>query len=135
MVTGVTQRDWRDDRIDEREQQLKAALAPNMKLEQQLEVALERIAELEKRLRTSSNNSSKPPSSDSPKQQADRKKKAAAITKRSSGKRKPGGQPGHQKLSRQLVAAAEVDHHYDCIPESCEHPIACWVTRGWSSES
>ena len=120
MVAGVTQRDWRDERIDELEQLLKAALAQNARLEQQLKVALERIAELEERLGTSSRNSSKPPSSDSLKQQADRKKKAAAITKRSSKKRKPGGQPGHQKFSRQLVPAAEVDNHYDCIPESCE---------------
>jgi transposase len=120
MVACVTQRDWRDDRIDELEQQLKAALAQNATLAQQLKGALERIAELEEKLGTSSRNSSSPPSSDSLKQQADRKKKAAAITKRSSRKRKPGGQPGHQKFSRQLVPAAEVDHHHDCIPESCE---------------
>ena len=120
MVACVTQRDWRDDRIDELEQQLKAALAQNVTLAQQLKGALERIVELEEKLGKSSRNSSKPPSSDSLKQQAERKKKAAAITKRSSGKRKPGGQPGHQKFSRQLVPAAEVDHHYDCIPESCE---------------
>jgi Family of unknown function (DUF6444) len=107
MVRGVTQRDWRDDRIDELEQQLKAAL--------------ERIAELEERLGTSSRNSSKPPSSDSPKQQADRKKKAAAITKHFSKKRKPGGQPGHKGFSRALVPPAEVDRHHDCIPESCEN--------------
>jgi transposase len=121
MVQRVTQRDWRDDRIDELEQQLKAALAQNARLAQQLKGALERIAELEEKLGTSSRNSSKPPSSDSPKQQADRKKKAASITKRSSRNRKPGGQPGHQKFSRQLVPAAEVDHHHDCIPESCEN--------------
>lgn len=120
MVARVTQRDWRDDRIDELEQQLKAALAQNVTLAQQLKGALERIAELEERLGKSSRNSSKPPSSDSLKQQADRKKKAAAITKRSSKKRKPGGQPGHSRFSRQLVPAAEVDHHHDCIPESCE---------------
>ena len=82
MVQRVTQRDWRDDRIDE--------------LEKLLKVVLERIANLEERLGTSSQNSSTPPSSDSPKQPADRKNMAAAITKRSSKKRKPGGQPGHK---------------------------------------
>jgi transposase len=117
----VTQRDWRDDRIDELEQQLTAALAQNAKLEQQLKAALKRIADLEEKLGTSSRNSSKPPSSDSPKQQADRKKRAAAITKRSSKKRKPGGQPGHKGFSRELVPPAEVDRHHDCIPESCEN--------------
>ena len=120
MVGPVTQRDWRDDRIDELEQQLKAALAQNAKLERLLKDALERIAELEERLGTSSRNSSTPPSSDSLKQQAERKKKASTITRRSSGKRKPGGQPGHMKFSRQLVPAAEVDRHHDCIPERCE---------------
>jgi transposase len=110
MVGRVTQRDWRDDRIEELEQQLKAALA--------------RIAELEERLGTSSSNSSKPPSSDSPKQQADRKKRAAAITKRSSKKRKAGGQPGHKGFSRALVPPAEVDRHHDCIPTSCENCAA-----------
>lgn len=110
MVRCVTQRDWRDDRIDELEKQLKAALA--------------RIAELEERLGTSSRNSSKPPSSDSPKQQADRKKRAAGITKRSSKKRKPGGQPGHKGFSRELVPPAEVDRHHECIPESCANCAA-----------
>lgn len=59
MVRRVTPRDWRDDRIDELEQQLKAALAQNAKLEQQLKAALERTVDLEERLGTSSRNSSK----------------------------------------------------------------------------
>jgi len=120
MVGPVTQRDWRDDRIDELEKQLKDALAQNAKLERLLKAALERIAELEEKLGQSSRNSSRPPSSDSLKQQAERKKKAAAITKRSSSKRKPGAQPGHKMFSRQLVPMAEVSRHHDCIPESCE---------------
>jgi len=124
MVRRLTQRDWRDDRIDELEKQLKVALAQNEKLEQLLKAALGRIAILEERLGTSSRNSSKPPSSDSPKQQADRKKKAAAITKRSSKKRKPGGQPGHKGFSRALVPPEEVDRHHDCIPESCDNCAA-----------
>lgn len=106
MVGALAQRDWRDDRIEELERLLKAAL--------------ERIAQLEEQLGQSSRNSSRPPSSDSLKHQAERKKKAAAITKRSSAKRRPGGQPGHKKFSRQLVPAAEVDRHHDCIPERCE---------------
>lgn len=104
-------RDWRDDRIAELEQLLKAAL-------ERIAAQEARIAELEEKLRVSSRNSGKPPSSDSPGQQAERKKKAARITRPKKG-RKPGGQPGHQKFSRPLVPAGEVARHHDCVPEQC----------------
>jgi transposase len=111
-------RDWRDDRIAELEAQLAERDARIAKLEAQLTAALARITELEEKLRKSSRNSGKPPSSDTPAQAADRRKKAAAITK--PGGRKPGGQPGHEKFTRQLVPPERVTQHTDCIPERCE---------------
>jgi transposase len=117
----VTQ-DWRDRRIAELERQLAERDARIAKLEQQLAAALARIAELEEKLHKSSRNSSKPPSSDNPAQAAERRKKAAAITKPAG--RKPGGQPGHQKFSRLVVPAPEVDQHFDCVPDRCEHCAA-----------
>jgi transposase len=105
-------RDWRDDRIAEIEKE-------NAELRAQLAEALKRIAELEEKLGKSSRNSSKPPSSDTPAQVAERRKKAAAITNPGGG-RKPGGQPGHEKFSRQLVPPEQVNRHVDCIPEHCE---------------
>ena len=119
-------RDWRDERIAALEQQLRAALTANAQLKQQLGAALARIAELEEQLGKSSRNSGKPPSTDSPRQEAERKKAAErkqaakAITRPSKKRRKPGGQPGHAKLTRRLVPPAEVDRHHDCIPERCE---------------
>jgi transposase len=107
-------RDWRDERIAELEGQL-------AELRAQLAAALARITELEEKLRRSSRNSGKPPSSDTPAQvaeRAERRKKAAAITK--PGGRKPGGQPGHEKFTRQVVPPEQVAQHADCVPEHCE---------------
>jgi transposase len=65
-----------------------ALRAENLELKAQLQIALERIAELERRLNLNSSNSSKPPSSDGLKQ-----------TRRSSLRvngKPSGGQPGHK---------------------------------------
>ena len=59
------------------------------------------------------------PSSDTPAQVAERRKKAAAITNPGGGRR-PGGQPGHEKFTRQLVPPDRVNRHVDCIPDQCE---------------
>jgi transposase len=104
-------RDWRDERIAELER-------GNAELKAQLALALARITELEEKLRKSSRNSGKPPSSDTPAQTAERRKKAAAITK--PGGRKPGGQPGHEKFTRQVVPPEQVAQNTNCIPERCE---------------
>ncbi len=104
--------DGRDERIARLEQE-------NAELRAQLAAALKRIAELEEKLGKSSRNSSKPPSSDTPAQAAERRRKAAAIT-RPGGGRKPGGQPGHEKFTRQIVPPEQVNRHVDCIPEQCE---------------
>ncbi len=90
--------DPRDDLIAE----LRAALA----------AALAEIVALKEKLGKSSRNSSKPPSSDGP--AVPRRPKKAATG------RKPGGQPGHKRHTRELVAAEKVDHVVECVPSTCE---------------
>jgi transposase len=72
---------------------------------------LQRVAQLEARLKQTSRNSSKPPSSDPP--QA--KPRAA---KEPTG-RKSGGQPGHEGHGRKLKPESEVDQIIDVRPEHC----------------
>src|SRR5215813_6189619 len=72
---------------------------------------LQRVAQLEARLKQTSRNSSKPPSSDPP--QA--KPRAA---KEPTG-RKSGGQPGHEGHGRKLKPDSEVDQSIDVRPEHC----------------
>lgn len=83
-------------------------------LELEAEVArlLERIAELERRLGLNSRNSSKPPSSD-----------IAAPPKppREKSGRKRGGQPGHERRTRELLPPDRVDRIIDVIPPHCIH--------------
>jgi len=74
---------------------------------------LQRVAQLEVRLKQTSRNSSKPPSSDPP--QA--KPRAA---KEPTG-RKSGGQPGHEGHGRKLKLESEVDQIIDVRPEHCGH--------------
>lgn len=100
-------RDWRDELIDE----LRAVVA---RQQAEIEALQKRVAELEERLRTSSRNSSKPPSSDGP------SKPKRHGPKRKRGKRNPGGQPGHEKHSRELVPAEQVDKLTVVKPETCE---------------
>lgn len=70
------------------------------------------IAELERRLGKNSQNSSKPPSTDGP--------GAKPRTSKERGKRKPGGQPGHEGHSRQLVPAEQVTQTVAVKPDACE---------------
>lgn len=72
---------------------------------------LQRVAQLEARLKQTSRNSSQPPSSDPP--QA--KPRAA---KEPTG-RKSGGQPGHEGHGRKLKPESEVDQIIDVRPEHC----------------
>ena len=81
-------------------------------LEALLMAALARVAELEAKIRTNSGNSSKPPSSD-----LGRKRKPPMGP---SG-RKPGGQPGHEGLTRDQVPTEEVDATEDVDPSACEN--------------
>lgn len=69
------------------------------------------IAELKAKLGTNSGNSSKPPSSDEPGQRPDRG--------RTPSQRRRGGQPGHARSQRALVAPEDVDATFDVRPEHC----------------
>jgi len=64
-------------------------------------------------LRTNSRNSSKPPSSDPPEEKGNKNKKGK--------KRKPGGQPGHEAHTRELLPPEKVDDFVRCDPaQQCE---------------
>lgn len=87
----------------------------NAELERQLAHALDqiarltaRVAELEERLRLSSENSSKPPSSDPP--------WVEKQSKRKQGKRKRGGQKGHAGKAHSPLPPEQVDSFVDCPP-------------------
>ena len=84
-------------------------------VEAKLEAALERIEELEAKLKQSSSNSSKPPSSDP--WWKNRPKKP----RRQKGKRKQGGQKGHTGHRRVLLPPEQVRHIVDVHPENCQH--------------
>ncbi len=71
------------------------------------------VEELKRRLGMNSNNSSKPPSSDGPDTEARKRKRG--------GKRKPGGQPGHQGHHRELLPVEQVDKVTGVKPCACEH--------------
>jgi len=59
------------------------------------------VEELKRRLGVNSNNSSKPPSSDGP--------DAGPRKRKGGGKRKPGGQPGHEGYHRKLLPVEKVN--------------------------
>ena len=73
-----------------------------------------RIAQLER----NSTNSSKPPSSDNPQ---DKNPKPETESSDNKKKRKPGGQPGHKGISRQLMPVDQVDSLVHYYPEKCEN--------------
>lgn len=77
-------------------------------LEEQNRQLLQRVADLEARLRQNSQNSSKPPSSDPPALKR-------APPKPPSGK-SPGGQPGHERATRPLLEPTRV---ITCKPAAC----------------
>ena len=72
----------------------------------------EENANLKARTRKNSRNSSLPPSSDLP--------SAPKRVKKKRSKRKPGGQPGHEKKSRKLVPTEQVEKVVSFFPENCE---------------
>jgi len=105
------ERSFRDDRIEElealvREQQ--AIIEAQRKTILALE---ERVRELEARLARFSGNSSKPPSSDPP--------GAPPPSRPKRTGRRRGGQPGHDKHTRALVAPEQVNKTHTCKPTSC----------------
>lgn len=94
--TGV----GRDPRDVERIAELEALVAK----------LLARVADLEEKLSVSSRNSSKPPSSDPP--TVTREPKAPTG-------RKPGGQPGHKRHTREMFPPEKVRSVTECKPERC----------------
>jgi transposase len=122
---SVVARNWRDDRIDELERENAALRAELRELQASLATRQttitelkRRIEELEARLRgqeailaRNSGNSSCPPSSDPP------GAPPPALPKRTGRKR--GGQPGHEKHSRELVLPERVNRTIVVKPEVC----------------
>ena len=101
--TDVVARDWRDDRIAELE-------ALVTKLMAKVETLTARVADLEEKLAASSRNSSKPPSSDPP--------TVTREPKTPTG-RKPGGQPGHKRHTREMFPPDKVRSVTECKPQRC----------------
>ena len=92
-----------------KDDQIVALTAKVEELQQNLLIALAKIAELEQRLRKNSRNSDKPPSSDG-------LSKKPAIP-RKKGVRKPGGQTGHKGHTLELVAEPKhVEIHPVTVP-------------------
>lgn len=78
-----------------------------------------RIQELEDQLAKNSGNSGKPPSSDG------LKKKPAPKSLREKGQRKPGGQPGHQGHTLEMVNEPEyVEVHRLVNCPHCQHDLS-----------
>jgi len=96
----------RSERVDHRE--CDARIAELLKRVEQLAGELE---EQKRRLDQDSSNSDKPPSTDPP-HRPPRKK-------RERGKRRPGGQPGHEGHARELLPPEEVDDTQDHKPPAC----------------
>jgi transposase len=84
--------------------------ADGARYERQIARLEARIERVEERLRENSSNSSRPPSADPP---------AKSSRRRSPSARKPGGQPGHEGTTRQLVAVSELDAVVDHSPARC----------------
>jgi transposase len=90
----------------------------NERLRREVERLQEQIADLERQLagrKKNSTNSSKPPSSDG--LAGEQRGRGGKRT----GKRKPGGQPGHPRHHRRLVPPAEVSATEVLLPKQCGH--------------
>jgi transposase len=70
------------------------------------------LAALRERVNRNSRNSSQPPSNDGP-------DVPPKTRKRTKHKRKPGGQPGHQGATRELVPPEQVKESHDIKPDTC----------------
>jgi transposase len=114
------ERDWRDERIEELEQQLRERDARIAELEQQVASLTKQLVELAERLGQNSSNSHLPPSSDSP---DERRKRNERKKWKSSSKKKRGAQRGHQGAHRELLPPDKVNKFVDLFPAECEN---CW---------
>ncbi len=77
----------------------------------------ERVDEHERRLKRDSTNSSLPPSRDPPLTRQQRR--ALARERAKASLRKPGGQPGHEGKSREIVSFERVDERVEHLPQEC----------------
>jgi transposase len=107
------ERDWRDERIEELERQLREKDTRIAELERQ-------VASLIERLGQNSSNSHLPPSSDSP---DERRKRNERKKWKSSSKKKRGAQRGHEGAHRELLPPDKVNKFVDLFPSECEN---CW---------
>jgi transposase len=119
-------RDWRDERIEELEAQLRERDAQlrvrdqrAAEFEQQVASLLKQVAELSAKLGQNSANSHLPPSTDSPDERRKRRNKNKAKKK----ERTRGAQKGHAGASRELLPADKVSKLVDLFPAECE---SCW---------
>jgi transposase len=114
---SVDPRDLRISKLEGEVTELKALLGRALMridaLEAENRVLRTENADLRARLDQNSNNSSKPPSSDGPAVKREQKKPPTG--------RKPGGQPGHEKSSRELLPVEKVDHVMPLVPDRCGH--------------
>jgi len=113
------QRDWRDDRIAEREAELAAKDAVIAEQAARIATLEKQVAQLLEQLGQNSRNSHKPPSTDTPEERQKRKNRE----KKARQARKRGGQPGHRGKSRELVPPEKVSKFVDLFPAECEN---CW---------
>jgi transposase len=104
-------RDWRDDRIEELEQENAELRARVRTLEAMVAALQEHVRNLEARLGKRSGNSSRPPSSDPP------GSPPPAPPKRTGRPR--GGQPGHEGHTRTLVPPEQVTQRHVLKPCAC----------------
>lgn len=81
-------------------------------LERSVQSLLQRVAELEARLKINSSNSSTPPSANPP--------SADKPVKKKKSKRKRGGQPGHRPHLKQLLPPERVTRTESIVPDVCE---------------
>lgn len=119
-------RDWRDERIEELEAQLRArdegirARDERIaELERQVATLAKQITELTSKLGLNSSNSHLPPSSDTPEERRKRRNKNKAKKR----ERKRGAQKGHSGAHRELLPPEKVNKFVDVFPAECEN---CW---------
>lgn len=77
------------------------------------------IQQLDEKLKISSKNSSLSPSKD---RRSKNKSNIKRTEERKKNPKKRGGQPGHKKHERQLLALDKVDHVISCCPDDI--PVA-----------
>lgn len=107
-------------RMDRLEVRLERAEAENTKLRKENRQLRKenrklraRVERLETQLNRNSNNSSRPPSTDPP----DVREKRPSPP---PSDRKPGGQPGHEGHTRELLPSSEVDEQIHVYPKRCQ---------------